>query len=117
MGDVIQFGKHRISRITEGKPLNEVSEATKGYIGGPHICLSCRNEWIGASPVGVTGLECPECGLNKGVAKGLVDLPEWSEYFFTCDCANDRFIIINSARTGPRLYCDHCGTVWDMPTE
>ena len=42
------------------------------HLDGPVICLNCKHEWHGVSPVGrYAGLECPQCSLENGVRKGL----------------------------------------------
>jgi hypothetical protein len=68
---------------------------------GEARCLNCKHKWQAVAPIGVTGLECPNCGTGQGLFDGLscTQFPQWS-----CACGEMVFFIdVN----GP--YCAHCG--------
>lgn len=47
-------------------------EPTTPHLSGRCVCLGCKHEWVGVTPVGKhDGLECPACGLLKGVHVGI----------------------------------------------
>lgn len=72
------------------------------HMTGQAICLHCKKEWQAVAEVGVTQLECPECGLYKGVYRTLtipVDKPLWQ-----CQCGCHMFYITES-----HAYCGLCG--------
>lgn len=78
---------------------NVVSLAAKREERSPHWagkcrCLGCGNEWVGVGPVGYTaGLECPSCGLPKGVVKNLFGADTGDHVLSCTDCGNDTFAI------------------------
>lgn len=79
---------------------------------GPHLsgnarCLACDRRWIAVAPVGTTVLDCPTCGLGKGVFDNLVDAPadRWQ-----CDCGCQHFLVIRAG-----ILCALCGTQQSFP--
>jgi len=67
-------------------------QKTEGHLSGPAICLGCGYIWQAVSPVGViAALECPRCGLDKGVLRGLVE-PEGA--YFRCKCGCYLYFIL-----------------------
>ncbi|WP_043767591.1 hypothetical protein [Algiphilus aromaticivorans] len=70
---------------------------------GPCVCLSCRHEWRGVWPVGTDELECPACGLLKGVSKGLY-YPDEGEPIRVCQCGNEFFLMRPDGH-----FCPACG--------
>lgn len=76
----------------------------KPHATGECVCLGCRHEWVGVWPVGTTELECPECQLMKGTAKGLC-YPGENELIRVCDCGNEFFLIRPDGHM-----CPVCGT-------
>lgn len=72
------------------------------HMQGLAVCLACKHEWQGVSPIGVCDLECPECGLMKGVYYSNClpdDKPIW-----TCNCGCHHFVLLESY-----FMCVHCG--------
>lgn len=83
MGDVVNIVTHRPHRT------------------GNAVCVGCCHRWVAVTPAGVTGLDCPACGLPKGVFIGLAEteLDQWQ-----CCCKGFVFFIDEQ---GP--YCANCG--------
>lgn len=77
------------------------AEAANPHIQGPAVCLACKHEWRSVSPVGVSKLECPACGTERGVYATPIE-QEGSHW--TCKCGNHYFAI---SRGG--IYCPCCG--------
>lgn len=71
------------------------------HIEGPAVCLACRHEWHAVSAVGVSKLECPECGTLRGVWATPI---EQDGSHWVCKCGNHYFAI---SRGG--IYCPCCG--------
>jgi len=76
---------------------------------GPAKCCNCHHIWTAVAPVNNDDLECPECGLCKGVWYGLHMLPDDVKRF-TCECQNTFF---EFSPDGP--LCANCGNkfTWD----
>ena len=84
--------------LARGKP-----EPDEHHRSGPLLCLACKHEWVGVSPLAFRdGFECPVCGLNKGVIRGLHLFRE--EDHWECPCGNQLMAI-----TRARVYCPNCG--------
>ena len=89
--------------------LAKAREEREPHWAGSCICLGCRHEWTGVGPVGVTVcLDCPSCGLSKGVLKYLFGAQE-GDLVFECSCGCEAMTIYK--RRG-RFYtkCMACGT-------
>jgi len=71
------------------------------HISSECICLHCGYEWIGVFPTGVTSLECPECGLMKGVFKGVC-VPE---KVLECNCGCRHCFVSGEGN----IICCNCG--------
>lgn len=75
--------------------------------------MACKHEWHGVvehSPNGHNhGLECPGCGLNKGVFVNLYGSAEGTPVYH-CGCGSYLF---EARKNG--LLCIYCGDVhnWD----
>jgi predicted RNA-binding Zn-ribbon protein involved in translation (DUF1610 family) len=71
------------------------------HVAGTAFCLDCKHEWGAAAPVGVTWMECPACGLERGRFKFSCqrDGLEWR-----CNCGNDLFHMKPAG-----IYCPNCG--------
>ncbi len=77
---------------------------------GPCICLHCRHEWTGVGEMGVvSGLECPSCGLGKGVTKWpFASKPGDMVLMCNCGCeamtaykrAVDRLLVVRCMNCG-----------------
>jgi len=71
----------------------------------PHItcgakCLDCGRTWQAVAPVGVTELECPDCGTLRGTWTH----PIAPDTLWQCDCGGQHFYI------GYReAHCARCG--------
>lgn len=73
------------------------------HLSGRCVCLACRHEWLGVSPVGKPdGLECPACHLLKGAHVGLA-YPSADAWQCQCGC-----ILFFVTRT--EYVCALCGT-------
>lgn len=83
--------------------LTQERENRAPHLVGPAICLKCGHEWVAVAPVGVTGLECPKCGLNTGDFRGLF---EPSNEFWRCECGCESFWL---TPTGAK--CRLCGKI------
>lgn len=92
MADVVNLASRR-----------PVVDSDDGYLTGECLCVSCKHEWQGVSPVGVTdGIECPECGMMKGALKhGVVP-----EVFWTCGCGCHLFAVSGISK---EILCWQCG--------
>lgn len=76
---------------------------------GWRICLGCRHEWRGVAPLGVnSSLECPECGLAKGVTKNLYG-EEDGDAVFLCNCGCDVLFASVDRQGVRRIQCVACG--------
>ena len=95
MADIIDFEQKKL----EAEP----------HTAGPMSCLSCKHEWIGVVPVGVSAVECPKCGLIRGTHK-YIALPE-DGITWVCGCGNNLFVI--SAKGN--AICVGCGQHQRIP--
>ena len=60
---------------------------------GSARCLHCRHTWEVVVPEGmIMALECPQCGLWKGVLEGLIEPGHGTR--FVCYCGCDLFYIL-----------------------
>lgn len=92
--DVIDFETRR----TERQP----------HLAGEARCLSCGHRWAAVAPVGADWLECPQCGLEKGV----FSFPYRREGpHLECNCGNDLFHV-----TPEGVYCPNCNTSQEIPS-
>lgn len=68
---------------------------------GEAKCLACGREWIAVAPISVIALECPSCGMLRGLFKYLCERegPHWQ-----CNCGNKLFRV-----TPEGYYCPNCG--------
>lgn len=72
----------------------------KPHVEGPAICLYCEHRWRAVTPVGTFEMECPSCGLFKGVWVGLFS----PETMFQCACGGLHFTVTHGA-----IACVICG--------
>lgn len=80
----------------------------KPHVSGPAKCLGCQHEWAAARPAGPpVYLECPSCGLHKGVFNGNHAPPE-ADAVYTCACGCQHFFVMTYG-----VFCQGCGTVTD----
>ena len=72
----------------------------KAHLSGDAKCLGCQHEWQAVAPVGTTELECPGCGLWKGVYACMTA----PDTVWQCDCGNQHFYIDDEG-----AICARCG--------
>lgn len=87
--------------MTEVTSLNDYRPHTFGDI----ICLACKHNWQGVTPVGKEGFECHNCGLFRGVRAGLSGPPEGSIALVCNQCQNTYWWVLPHC-----LMCANCGT-------
>ena len=81
-------------------------ESLQPHLTGPIRCMHCTHEWVGVTPVGAYAeLECPACGLHKGVRMGCIMLSP-GKLRWVCNCGCDVFILADAAPV-----CIQCGTL------
>lgn len=91
-------------KMKEGTGMAEIHsiDEAKPHTAGPAVCLSCKHEWTAVIVVGVDDVECPECGMHKGVRKGLI----YPTPFWACACGCSHFQINDELQP----VCVLCGT-------
>jgi hypothetical protein len=91
--------------------LSQWKQENQPHWSGPCVCLHCRHEWVGVGPIGDThSLDCPSCGLPKGVVKHLFG-PKTGDAVLTCKCGSEALIAYRRASDGLSvLRCMLCGT-------
>lgn len=84
--------------------LNNVIDinAHRDHLSGEAICLVCRHTWIAVAPCGTIQLECPACGIEKGVFSRTAHC---SPYLYCSACGCSHF----SIDTNWSAYCLVCG--------
>ena len=98
MKKVTDIGEQRIRKHVESNP----------HVQGPCKCLCCKHTWHGVIEAGADmhGLECPKCGVSKGVMTLFVA----PEYILLCEsCGGELFYL---AEDGTPVCCI-CGTIND----
>lgn len=75
--------------------------AKQPHLSGGFVCLECKASWTGVAPVGVLHVECPKCGILKGVVSSTV-LPSAAAQCF-CGCFH--FYV-----SPDETLCCYCGT-------
>lgn len=76
--------------------------AHRDHLSGEAICLVCRHTWIAVAPCGTIQLECPACGIEKGVFSRTAHC---SPYLYCSACGCSHF----SIDTNWSAYCLVCG--------
>jgi hypothetical protein len=77
------------------------------HLAGGARCLACQHEWEASAPVGTWQLECPSCGLMKGMFRYPIGAME-GDSVFVCNCGCEALIAYY--RKGQfRLQCMNCG--------
>ena len=77
-------------------------ETPAPHAAGDFKCLHCSHTWVGVVPIPVTPVDCPECGLKKGVHTKLLSYDDHDHFHCSCGCS--MFSIIRSC-----FYCVQCG--------
>lgn len=75
------------------------------HLSGKAQCLECKAEWEAVTPIGTISMECPVCGLMKGVHKGIA-VPQEA---WICNCGCYHFF---ANREG--VHCCYCGVTQDF---
>ena len=70
------------------------------HMTGDALCLQCSYKWVAVAPIGFVELECPECGIWKGVFIGMTA----PETVYQCECGNQHFYIDDH-----EAMCAKCG--------
>lgn len=83
-------------------------DSARPHMQGPAVCLHCKTTWDAVALAGTWHLECPSCGLWKGVFQGLA-LAADGDQVWTCDCGGTLFQCTRSV--GWR--CVTCGSLDD----
>jgi transcription elongation factor Elf1 len=85
-------------------------KAHKPHYSGGAQCLHCEHRWIAVVAVADDDgqLQCPNCGLDKGVWRGLFTPPDGSK-IWVCNCGNNFFWFLDGRVT----MCPKCGAEQD----
>lgn len=75
------------------------------YIQGQACCLACKHEWVAVVPAGTVFLECPSCGVHKGVTKYPCDVDSGRAHW-VCNCGCYYFFIDEDTKN---IKCANCG--------
>lgn len=88
-------------------PLPEIDENNPNaqHVSGNARCLLCKCTWVAVAEVGVSTLQCPNCGFRTGMFNDLV-APAIGTEVLTCDCGCENFWVL---KTG--YMCYKCGEV------
>jgi ribosomal protein S27E len=77
------------------------------HMSGPARCVGCQHDWTAVAPVGTTELECPSCGMMKGLYRYPVTA-DANDLVFRCQCGSEALTAYY--RNGKfRLQCMSCG--------
>lgn len=93
MSNVIDLGQHRLKK--------------QPHVSGWVTCMSpeCKHTWVGVAPVERdTDLECPKCGLVRGVWSMNFTVPE-GDLTFTCNGCESQYYKVGRAS----VTCIGCG--------
>lgn len=82
--------------------LGAVRAERQPHLSGRAQCVGCKHEWQAVAPIGTETLECPACGLRKGMFANPVMV---GTHVWECHCGNDLFRISG----GGEVYCVNCG--------
>lgn len=76
------------------------------HMTGEALCLHCKRKWQAVAPIGTVILDCPECGLGKGVFANIAfpDREHWQ-----CHCGCGAFCV-----TQKGIHCLMCGVIQDF---
>lgn len=78
------------------------------HLAGEAECIACRHRWVAVCPVGTWTLECPSCGLMKGMFRYPISADE-GDGLFSCMCGCEALVAYY--RKGKfRIQCMNCGT-------
>ena len=92
-----------MSNVVQFKPKQPVNDEPP-MMNGHGKCMACSHEWTARVPIGTWELECPECGLWKGLMMGFVN-PAEGELLRECRCGCQAFYV-----TPDGVHCLLCGT-------
>ena len=80
-----------VTRIADARP----------HLAGPARCLDCGAKWEAVAPIGMTVIDCPKCGAQKGARLAMV---QKEGAHWTCVCGNALYFIQEEGS-----YCPNCG--------
>lgn len=76
------------------------------------ICTACNHEWVTIAPMEVwEPFPCPECKLDRGLAKSTAVFPSDYEEMACPTCDFSGFVVICSPRGSKFLCCAKCATM------
>lgn len=78
--------------------------SSKKHATGPAKCLHCHHEWEATAEVGVTGFDCPNCELQRGVWYGIMRPPDLSKCTMCRYCNTVAFLVMIDS-----VMCLSCG--------
>lgn len=71
---------------------------------GTGYCVGCHHSWPHRAPPGEGGFDCPACGAQTAVWRGICVPDPDTGLVWNCNCGNDMFFL---TPTGP--FCPGCG--------
>ncbi len=84
------------------------------HISGPAVCQTCKYKWVAVCPAGTVVLECPSCGLNRGVYRDFIGVAP-DDIKLCCGlCENDIFVFRVEPDDTTSIICMGCGDVKDV---
>lgn len=86
-----------MAKIIEFKP----KQLEKRHLEGPAKCIGCQHTWQADVEAGTIWIECPSCGLEKGVFAVPFIGPSTLR---VCNCGNDLFYVGLDGH-----FCANCG--------
>ena len=92
--------EQRSQEVNKVVSLEERRLASQPHMAGKAMCLACRHEWLAVAPIGEIVLDCPNCGLGKGVYKNIC----CPEKYWQCKCGCSHFFVTTDA-----CICCLCG--------
>ena len=101
MSEVVSLEEARKRREEENEP------ATPHAVG-EFVCLGCKHEWVGVTPVPADWVDCPECELPKGTPRFPFACDE-DESMLVCGHCNG-YALTAFYRAGKfKVLCMTCG--------
>lgn len=76
------------------------------HMAGNALCLQCKHEWAAVAEIGEVCIDCPACGLHRGVWKGN---PVPGRYW-QCNCGGVHFFVDEEG-----CHCANCGLSQAFP--
>lgn len=91
----------------------------KPHLSGGASCLACKHTWQAVAELGVNDLECPSCGLLRGVWSYPIHPAEGSSVVTCVHCQGEHWHVemCEDTKEGHRrfaMHCIRCGNAFDM---